>query len=197
MISQDCLHNALSYGKCFTGLGQPADYIPELARVNKHQLGVSIVKLDQEILNEGDYDRPFTIQSISKLVSLILALHDRGGEYLFQDKVGVEPTGDPFNSIIKLETKTRPFNPFINAGAITVASCIDGRDTEERFARFLTYIRHLCNNESLRNLRGGCGGLPGLLFQDVLCGCDCPGHSQSQCCAGQSRDQSLYRGNAH
>ena len=53
MISQDCLHNALSYGKCFTGLGQPADYIPELARVNKHQLGVSIVKLDQEILNEG------------------------------------------------------------------------------------------------------------------------------------------------
>ena len=149
MISQDCLHDALSYGKCFTGLGQPADYIPELARVNKHQLGVSIVKLDQEILNEGDYDRPFTIQSISKLVSLILALHDRGGEYLFQDKVGVEPTGDPFNSIIKMDTKTRPFNPFINAGAITVASCIDGRDTEERFSRFLTYIRHLCNNESI------------------------------------------------
>ncbi len=70
MISQACLHDALSYGKCFTGLGQPADYIPELARVNKHQLGVCIVNLDQEILKEGDYDRPFTIQSISKLVSL-------------------------------------------------------------------------------------------------------------------------------
>ena len=149
MISQACLHDALSYGKCFTGLGQPADYIPELARVNKHQLGVCIVNLDQEILKEGDYDRPFTIQSISKLVSLILALHDRGGEYLFQDKVGVEPTGDPFNSIIKLETKTRPFNPFINAGAITVASCIDGKDTEERFERVLTYIRHLCNNDEI------------------------------------------------
>lgn len=53
MISQACLHDALSYGKCFTGLGQPADYIPELARVNKHQLGVCIVNLDQEILKRG------------------------------------------------------------------------------------------------------------------------------------------------
>lgn len=66
MISQNCLHDALSYGKCFTGLGRPADYIPELARVNKHQLGVCIVSLDGEILKEGAYDRPFTIQSISK-----------------------------------------------------------------------------------------------------------------------------------
>ncbi|MFQ7550017.1 MAG: glutaminase [Blautia marasmi] len=86
MISQDCLHDALSYGKCFTGLGRPADYIPELARVNKHQLGVCIVSLDGETLKEGAYDRPFTIQSISKLVSLILALHDRGGNIFFRTR---------------------------------------------------------------------------------------------------------------
>lgn len=149
MISQECLHDALSYGKCFAGLGHPAGYIPELARVNKYQLGVCIVATDKTIVKEGDWDRPFTIQSISKLASLILALHDNGSDYLFQDKVGVEPTGDPFNSIIKLETKTRPFNPFINAGAITVASCIKGKSPDEKFGRFLSYVRRLCNNQAI------------------------------------------------
>lgn len=149
MISQECLHDALTYGRCFTGLGHPADYIPELARVNKHELGVCIVCLDGTVLQEGHAQTPFTIQSISKLASLILALHDRGEDYLFQDKVGVEPTGDPFNSIIKLETKIRPFNPFINAGAITVASCIKGESPDEKFSRFLSYIRRLCNNPEI------------------------------------------------
>lgn len=63
--------------------------------------------------------------------------------------MGVEPTGDPFNSIIKLETKTKPFNPFINAGAITVASCIDGKDSDEKFERFLQFIRKVCGNEEI------------------------------------------------
>lgn len=92
---------------------------------------------------------PFTIQSISKLVSLILAIRDCGADHLFHEKVGVEPTGDPFNSIVKLETKTRPFNPFINAGAITVASCIQGKDADEKFGRFLEFTRKLCNNHEI------------------------------------------------
>ena len=88
---------------------------------NKYQLGACIVNLDGTVMECGDTRTRFTIQSISKLASLILAISDKGSDYLFHDKVGVEPTGDPFNSIVKLETKTKPFNPFINAGAITVA----------------------------------------------------------------------------
>lgn len=146
MLTQALLHDSLKYGKCFTSLGRSADYIPELARINKHRLGVCAVSCQGEILEEGDTRIPFTIQSISKLASLILAIRDLGAESLFQDKVGVEPTGDPFNSIIKLETKTRPFNPFINAGAITVASCIQGANSDEKFQRFLQFIRKLCHN---------------------------------------------------
>lgn len=149
MLKQELLHDALKYGKCFTSLGKPADYIPELARVNKHHLGVCAISTDGKTIEEGDTRTPFTIQSISKLASLILAIRDKGADYLFQDKVGVEPTGDPFNSIIKLETKTRPFNPFINAGAITVASCIDGADSDEKFLRFLEFIREVCHNPEI------------------------------------------------
>ena len=105
--------------------------------------------LDGSIMECGDSRVPFTIQSISKLASLILAISDKGADYLFHDKVGVEPTGDPFNSIIKLETKTKPFNPFINAGAITVADCIDGANADEKFERFLAFIRKLCGNEAI------------------------------------------------
>lgn len=149
MLTQELLQDALKYGKCFTAQGKPAHYIPELKRVNKHQLGVCAISVKGEILEAGDTRKPFTIQSISKLASLILAIRDKGADYLFQDKVGVEPTGDPFNSIIKLETKVRPFNPFINAGAITVASCIDGKDSEEKFSRFMTFIRDVCHNPDI------------------------------------------------
>ena len=149
MLTQEHLQDALDYGRCFIKFGKPASYIPELARVNKYHLGVCVVGLDGSIMECGDSRVPFTIQSISKLASLILAISDKGADYLFHDKVGVEPTGDPFNSIIKLETKTKPFNPFINAGAITVADCIDGANADEKFERFLAFIRKLCGNEAI------------------------------------------------
>ena len=113
MLTQEHLQDAVDYGRCFIKLGSPASYIPELARVNKYQLGACIVNLDGTVMECGDTRTRFTIQSISKLASLILAISDKGSDYLFHDKVGVEPTGDPFNSIVKLETKTKPFNPFI------------------------------------------------------------------------------------
>ncbi len=149
MLTQECLQDAVKYGECFIKFGKTAEYIPELARVDKYHLGACIVGLDGTVMEYGDTRTPFTIQSISKLASLILAISDRGADYLFHDKVGVEPTGDPFNSIIKLETKTKPFNPFINAGAITVASCIDGKDSDEKFERFLQFIRKVCGNEEI------------------------------------------------
>ena len=112
MVTQELLKDALKYGKCFVRNGNTANYIPELQRVNKYQLGICAVGFDgdlPEVVEVGDSRVPFTIQSISKIISLILAVRDRGPDYLFHDKVGVEPTGDPFNSIVKLETKSRPF----------------------------------------------------------------------------------------
>lgn len=149
MLTQEHLQDAVDYGRCFIKLGSPASYIPELARVNKYQLGACIVNLDGTVMECGDTRTRFTIQSISKLASLILAISDKGSDYLFHDKVGVEPTGDPFNSIVKLETKTKPFNPFINAGAITVADCIEGSSSEEKFERFLSFVRKLCGDEEI------------------------------------------------
>ena len=90
MLTQEHLQDALDYGRCFIKFGKPASYIPELARVNKYHLGVCVVGLDGSIMECGDSRVPFTIQSISKLASLILAISDKGADYLFHDKVGVE-----------------------------------------------------------------------------------------------------------
>ena len=149
MLTEELLKDAVRYGKAFTKLGRTAQYIPQLRDVNKYYLGICAMDLEGNTYEAGDARVPFTIQSISKLVSLILAIRDCGADHLFHEKVGVEPTGDPFNSIVKLETKTRPFTPCLNAGAITVASCIRGGNADEKFARFLEFTRNLCNNDEI------------------------------------------------
>lgn len=149
MISQAILDDALAYGRAFVAEGNTAQYIPELRNVNKYHLGICVKTVEGEELSSGDTDTAFTIQSISKLVSLILAVRDRGADYLFNDKVGVEPTGDPFNSIVRLETKSKPYNPFINAGAIVIASCVEGANADEKFERFLAYFRRLCGSDKI------------------------------------------------
>ncbi|SQC97325.1 Glutaminase [Fusobacterium necrophorum subsp. necrophorum] len=86
----------------------------------------------------------FTIQSISKIISLMLAILDNGEEYVFS-KSRNGTSGDPFNSIRKLETSSRkkPYNPLINAGAIAVASMIKGKNVRERFQRLLEFTRKI------------------------------------------------------
>lgn len=131
-------------------LGKVATYIPELAKSNPKHLGVSIRLLSGETLEAGDVRVPFTMQSISKVLTLALALMDHGEEYVFK-RVGMEPTGDPFNSIVKLETihPNKPLNPMINAGAIAVSSMIRGNKVEEKLERVLTFIRKLCKNSEI------------------------------------------------
>ena len=80
MLTQEHLQDAVDYGRCFIKLGSPASYIPELARVNKYQLGACIVNLDGTVMECGDTRTRFTIQSISKLASLILAISDKGSD---------------------------------------------------------------------------------------------------------------------
>jgi len=127
--------------------GKVADYIPALGKANPKDLAIAIQYPDGKCISAGDIERKITLQSISKVISLALVLMDRGTDEVF-GKVGMEPTGDPFNSIAKLETMTpaKPLNPMINAGALVVTQMIRGDHVEERTHRLLSFIRELTNN---------------------------------------------------
>lgn len=136
----------------FTDKGKVADYIPALAKANPSDLGVCVIDMDNHIYTAGVYQKKFTIQSISKTIALMLAIMDNGEEVF--KKVGMEPTGDAFNSIYKLEMEemAKPLNPMINAGAIAVSSMIKGRDFEEKVDRVLSLFRKIsCNNAIMIN----------------------------------------------
>lgn len=130
--------------------GKVADYIPELAHASPDILGITVHDLHGERITAGDCNKLFTLQSISKVFALILALIDHGQEKVFE-KVGMEPTGDNFNSMVKLELVQpgKPFNPMINAGAIAVTSLIKGQTPELRFARILEFIRTVAGDDKL------------------------------------------------
>jgi len=120
----------------FAGLasGQVASYIPELAKADPGLFGIVIATVDGQVYEVGATRQPFTIQSISKPLVYGVALEDRGPERVLQ-AIGVEPSGDAFNSI-SLEPGTgRPLNPMINAGAIATSSLVDGANREARLAR--------------------------------------------------------------
>lgn len=147
---QNILNDALKYGSLFVNNGKAAAYIPELSKVKPDKLGAAICMKDGTIISNGNCNDKFTIQSISKTVALMFALMDRGQDYVFQ-KVGMEPTGDAFNSIIKLETiqPSRPLNPMINAGAIAIDSLISGKNSDDKFERLLDFFKKICHNDSL------------------------------------------------
>lgn len=117
--------------------GSVASYIPELAKMNPDWFSICLVTTEGELFSVGDSQQLFTLQSISKVFVYGMALEDRGREVLLS-KVGVEPTGDPFNSIIRLdENSKRPDNPMVNAGAIATTSLIKGKGPTERLNRML------------------------------------------------------------
>jgi len=127
--------------------GKVASYIPELAKADPNQFAISVVTLDGRVFQVGNCDREFTIQSISKVFVYGMALEDWGRDRLLE-KVGVEPTGDPFNSHIRLdETSHRPDNPMINAGAIATTSLIKGENPTDRLNRLLDMFRRYVGRE--------------------------------------------------
>lgn len=116
--------------------GDVARYIPELAKANPAHFGIALATVDGQVYEVGDTRQVFTMQSISKPLVYGMALEDRGAEHIAQ-RVGVEPSGDAFNSI-RLEPGTgRPLNPMVNAGAIAIASCIGGSNRAARLDRVL------------------------------------------------------------
>jgi glutaminase len=125
----------------FAGIdaGQVAGYIPELAKADPSAFAIVIATVDGHVYEAGMSRQQFTIQSVSKPLVYGVALEDAGRERVNQ-AIGVEPSGDAFNSI-SLEPGTgRPLNPLINAGAIATASLVDGASSEARLARVVAAI---------------------------------------------------------
>lgn len=119
-------------------IGEIATYIPELADVNPDKLGISLLTIGGDEINVGDSNERFSIQSISKPLTLSLAFTFLGEK--IWDRVGVEPSGNPFNSLVQLEyEKGIPRNPFINAGALVIADILLShlKNPKEDFITFL------------------------------------------------------------
>jgi glutaminase len=129
--------------------GTVATYIPELANVDAGQFGLAVVDNDGRVFTGGDAEAPFSIQSISKVFTLTLAL-GMAGDRLWR-RVGREPSGSPFNSIVQLEfEKGIPRNPFINAGAIAITDLIlSGHQPREALGEILRFVRFLADDPTI------------------------------------------------
>ena len=132
-----------------TDRGEVASYIPELAKVDPRQFGIAVALPDGQVLTAGDAKTRFSIQSVSKVFTLALAL-GKLGDSLWA-RVGREPSGNAFNSIVQLEQeKGRPRNPFINAGAIAVADAIlSGHEPREAIGEIVRFIRYLADDDAI------------------------------------------------
>lgn len=111
--------------------GEVASYIPELAKADPDQIAIAVATLDGEVHAVGDADHEFTIQSVSKPFAYAAAL-DRLGRKEMLKRVGVDPTGEAFNSIVLDDVNRRPFNPMVNAGAIAVSALFSGSTLQHR-----------------------------------------------------------------
>ncbi len=145
MIEQ-LLQKAVQVGRPFIEKGEVATYIPELGNADKNKLGICVHTLDGGRFACGDVHDRFSIQSISKVITLAAALELCGFDTVFEN-VGMEPSGDAFNSLIKLEISgSHPYNPMINSGAIAVASYTQPRIS---FSNMLALTQQLCHDKGV------------------------------------------------
>ncbi|MFC0301284.1 glutaminase [Virgibacillus soli] len=141
---QNYVDDWVAFYRKHTKDGEVASYIPKLQEANPHHLGITIIGNNGLEISSGDVEIPFTIQSISKVISFIVACMERGVSYVL-DRVDVEPTGEAFNSIMHIEMNQvkKPFNPFVNAGAITITSMLNGNTSDEKLASILNMLEKM------------------------------------------------------
>jgi len=119
--------------------GKNADYIPFLAQVDSRMFGVAVVSTDNQVFSIGEVNYSFSIQSISKVYTLALAMEELGAARVFE-RIGSEPTGRAFNSVqAVVEMQTHTANPLVNAGAIATTSLISGKDANDKWNKILNF----------------------------------------------------------
>jgi glutaminase len=127
--------------------GKNADYIPYLAQVDSKLFGIAIVTTDNQVLTMGDIKYSFSIQSISKVFSLALAMEEFGSDKVFE-KIGSEPTGRAFNSVFAVaDMPTHTGNPFVNAGAISTVSLISATSADEKWNKILNFYSRVAGEK--------------------------------------------------
>ena len=141
--------DVVAHASATHGRGKVADYIPALARIDPAHFGIAIVTADGTVHTGGDAEAAFSIQSISKIFALTMALGRVGGD--LWKRVGVEPSGSAFNSVVQLEAEHGiPRNPFINAGAIVVSDVVLGdADARETIGDLQRFVRFLAGDETI------------------------------------------------
>ncbi|MGP3591969.1 glutaminase B [Vagococcus sp. WN89Y] len=142
------LEAVLAQVRPLLGRGKVADYIPALASVSGNKLGIAVSTVTGEHFQAGDASERFSIQSISKVLSLVVAMNHYPEEEIWR-RVGKDPSGQPFNSLLQLEIEQgKPRNPFINAGALVVCDMLQSRLSAPR-QRMLEVVRKLAGVDSL------------------------------------------------
>lgn len=139
---QQAASDAFSQYSTFSG-GENASYIPFLANVPGELAALAIVTVDGDVISQGDAQYRFALESISKVCTLALALEDVGPQAV-QDKIGADPTGLPFNSVMALELHNgKPLSPLVNAGAMSTVSLVKAINPEDRWLRILAMQQQL------------------------------------------------------
>jgi len=119
--------------------GKNADYIPFLAQVDSKMFGIAIVTTDNQVFALGEQKYAFSIQSISKVFTLALAMNELGPQRVFE-RIGSEPTGRAFNSpVAVVDMPTHTANPYVNAGAIATTSLVAGANEDEKWNKILNF----------------------------------------------------------
>ncbi len=147
---QAVVEAVLADAEIYRGHGDVAHYIPALSKVDPNKLGIALALEDGRTFCAGDADEPFSIQSISKVFTLSLALQHVGPA--LWNHVGREPSGSPFNSIVQLEAeKGKPRNPLINAGAIVVCDqLMNKRSADETLEELLAFLRRRAGDDGIK-----------------------------------------------
>ena len=147
---QAFIEELVSSCRKYTAEGEVATYIPELGKHDKHDLGVYLMTAEGGSYAAGEWDTPFTMQSMVKPFLLLLALKQNGADYICR-QMSVEATGKPFDAINMTDQKLlrEHVNPMVNMGAIELCTMIRGKSVEDRFDQLLRFIRTLAGNDSI------------------------------------------------
>lgn len=144
-ISSKDLQAVVENNKHWATQGKVADYIPELGKADPHKIALAIVNEKGNVISTGDVHQKFTIQSISKIIALFIAVKENGENQVYS-KLGYFGTDKPFNHFGNLENNGKPLNPMMNAGAIVTTASIQG-EGDQAYQKILNMIRYITKND--------------------------------------------------